>query len=828
MNCKRHIFFGTFFQLFLCCTLLLVCQQALAFDPGDRAPESDVGLAAQSIPASNELEIPTLTITAVTGEPKIDGHIDDDFWAQAKSFELDIELYPERLAPARVKTEAFVAATKTHIYVAFKAHDPHPERIRSALRERDASKEDDYVSIIIDPTGSLSKKYELRLNPDGTLSDVLQDTISDRYIYDWDGEWEGAAQRTESGYTAEFAIPAGSIRVPEKVIKEGSKGVVILKRSYPRRVDTTLATFFYFKRPVFGEGGTTQSLSGIDLIDPKKRLINMIPGELSLKAHYIYHMDEARDIGEGEGDFEQEDDRDVHSFGLDAEYKFSTSKTLSLTLNPNFSEVEADIAKQSINQPFSIFQPEKRDFFKSVTEYYSHLIPIVYTRNIINPSVGMSYVGDNGKHSINAFAVDDRETEVIVPDNLSSDKVELLESSYSAAFRYRHAQHPNTWGISGTIRGNDDEYHNALLSVDGLMDLGPDDKFRYQFSYSDSIYPKNFAEDLCEDGGCTDEPPPEPCYLGDCSVNAEVLRTDYGNQLKGHGLQFRYKHDGPEGLYWAGYEQYSPDYRADMGFVRRIDIRSLNVAYGKKWYLKTLEDDDGKSRIRGYVIGKYMRSYEYDDLLERGISFWAEFRGSYQSVIRAGYRIQDRAVNRINQASLDTGDNAPLFDERYFQWYYETSPLTYLTINFDGRIGDIADADNMVLGFMLEFKPKLTYRYGPLEFIAAGTFRDFKLDGEPLYKEQFLSFTALYRSSKQFSHRLLYLDDLTQRDIERWLDKDEPAEEFERTFEYTFTYQPAETWEFLFGVKAEYEYESNIDDGDWTAQQVYCKVEKTF
>ncbi len=171
----------------VCCFFLTATGEMLfAFTPEGLDNEADVGLAAESVPASDELDIPTLTIKGIDGEPVIDGKLDDDFWKKAQKLDLQIELYPERLSPAVVETKAYVAATKTHLYVAFDAFDPNVEEIRSALRERDASKEDDYVSIIIDPTGSMARKFEFRINPDGTLSDVLQDVISDRYIYDWE------------------------------------------------------------------------------------------------------------------------------------------------------------------------------------------------------------------------------------------------------------------------------------------------------------------------------------------------------------------------------------------------------------------------------------------------------------------------------------------------------------------------------------------------------------------------------------------------------------------------------------------------------------------
>ena len=819
---RRHAL-GFWPLLLVYCVLAATAQISNASTPDGLDDEGDVGLAAESLPASNELKIPTMTIKGVKGEPVIDGKLDDAFWQKAQQFNLDIELYPERLSPAVVKTRAWVAATKTHLYVAFEASDPNVKEIRSALREHDASKEDDYVSVIIDPTGSMARKFEFRVNPDGTLSDVLQDVISDRYIYDWDTQWSGAATRSEKGYSVEIGIPADAIYIPSKDIAKKSHGAVILKRSYPRSVDRTLATFFFFERGKSEKGGAADSLSSVSGDEPGERDIPYIPKQLTVTPHYIYHLNESRDIG---GDFEQEDDTDENSVGIDARYKISTSSALSLTINPNFTEVEADIAKQSINNPFTIFQPEKRSFFKPATEYFSSLIPVVYTRNIIRPRVGGGYSNDAGTSSLAVFATDDRETEVIVPDSLGSDKVELLESSYSGALRYRMSNGRHTSGFTGTYRTGEG-YHNATLNYDGLFDLGPDDKFRYQLSYSNSEYPQSFAEDLCEEDGCTDEVIPEPCLIGDCSANAQVLRTDYGNQLNGYNVQLRYKHDGPKGLYWVGYQEIADDYRADLGFVRQVDIRDLNVAYGKKWYLNTLEDDKGKSRIRTYAIGKYMRSYEDNELLEKAISFWAEFRGTFQSVARVGYRYRDRAVNRIDQGTLTVGDNAPLFEESYVQWYYEISPHYTWKLDFNGRVGDIADSTNMVLGFMVELEPAITFRFGPLELSAGGTFRDFELDDKQLYSEQFLTFSALYRGSKKISHRLLYQDDLTRRDTERWIEEDLAREE-EKTFEYTFTYQPTETWKFLTGVKLGYEYESDIADGDITEQQFYCKVEKTF
>lgn len=945
-------------RLFSCLlSLLLFSPHIYASDDQDEAPESDIGISSESALTDSPYDIREIIFKPGKGKPIIDGDITDPFWEQAESFYLDIELYPTRLAPAVVATKGWVVSTTTHVYVAFKAYDPNPKKIRSALRDHDATKEDDYVSIIIDPTGALSKKYEFRVNPHGTLSDVVQDTVSDRYIYDWDTDWDGAAKIDEEGYTVEIAIPAGAIRAPVDYKKQDTKGVVILKRSYPRRVDRTLATFFFFKgatqvteekdaaddKQIVNQENVEKTDSGIStgiansVVSPtptsniastdntsgseaknnvgaeddaastktentdtvKNEIKNAIetttsetkgsapttvitknePGEdsttettninndgseenkddtvitspptiqdnasvstdkttpsstakkkpplttekLTITPYYIFHVDEKRSIG---GEFEQVDEHREDEVGFDAEYDFNSAETISITVNPNFTDVEADIARQSINNQFVVFKPEKRRFFKAPTEYYNTLIPTVYTRNIIRPSLGASYLQDNSSSSASAFWVSDRETEVIMPDTFSSDKVELLSDSKSGAFRYRYSKDKKTIGAIGTMRTGDD-YHNAVLGVDGLIDLSIDDKLRYQALYSDTKYPERFADDLCEEDDCTTTPTPTDCPLGNCAVNAQVLRTDFGEPLTGHALQLRYKHDGPKSLYWVGYEDIAPDFRADLGFMKRVDIRSLNMAYGKKWYLKTLSDDEGKSRVRGYFIGTHTRSNEENELLENALSVWAEFRGTYQSVLRLGKRYRNRAVNRENQATLDVEGNAPLFDENYWQWYFEVSPFANWTLNLDGRIGETADADNLVLGDMVELKPKLTFQLAHFQMISSVTFRDFETDDQRLYKERLLSITMNYRSDHESSHRLIYLDDLTKRDISRWLGT-ELAREEEKTLEYTFTYKLKRDWSLLTGVKFEYDYKSDIDDGDITNRELYTKFEKQF
>ena len=344
--------------------------------------------------------------------------------------------------------------------------------------------------------------------------------------------------------------------------------------------------------------------------------------------------------------------------------------------------------------------------------------------------------------------------------------------------------------------------------------------------YSSTEYPEDFAEDLCDGDDCLDSPPPDDCVLGDCSITPYVLRADPTRVLEGHGLRLGYKHDSPENLYWVNYYDYAADFRADLGFDRRTDYRQLNLAYGRNWFVEALKRDEGKSRLRAYVVGNHIESSE-GEAIEDGIDFWGEFRGSFQTVFRAGYRAKKRAVNRIEQDTLAMGDNSPRFDESYLQWYFETSPVKNVVFDLDGRYGDIADPDNLVLGDMLELKPAIRIFTGRLRILLAHTYRPYDLDGSTLWRENFTTLQVAYHLHDRHAFRFLYLDDRTDRDTTRFLG-DDPARETEETVEFTYLYRNSPRWSVLAGAKLKRDSDSSTSGTFTSEREVYVKLRYDF
>lgn len=84
-----------------------------------------------------------------------------------------------------------------------------PRKIRANLSERDKIFSDDYVILIIDTYGDAQKGYEIAVNPLGIQGDLLatfnNEDINFNMIY------YTAAEKNDSGWTAEMAIPFSSL-----------------------------------------------------------------------------------------------------------------------------------------------------------------------------------------------------------------------------------------------------------------------------------------------------------------------------------------------------------------------------------------------------------------------------------------------------------------------------------------------------------------------------------------------------------------------------------------------------------------------------------------
>ncbi|NQZ06140.1 MAG: hydrolase, partial [Algicola sp.] len=101
----------------------------------------------------------------------VDGVMDEPQWQNAIQIELKYENDPGEGLAAPVKTVAYLYEDGENLYVAFKANDPDPAKIRAYLRDRDSLWNDDHVCMVIDTFADERTGFEFHVNPMGAQAD---------------------------------------------------------------------------------------------------------------------------------------------------------------------------------------------------------------------------------------------------------------------------------------------------------------------------------------------------------------------------------------------------------------------------------------------------------------------------------------------------------------------------------------------------------------------------------------------------------------------------------------------------------------------------------
>lgn len=93
--------------------------------------------------------------------------------------------------------------------------------------------------------------------------------------------------------------------------------------------------------------------------------------------------------------------------GADLRAVFNDRFVLDATINPDFSQIESGEPQVTANQRFKVFFPERRPFFLENADFFHTPINLVFTRRILDPSVGTRLTGKLGRYSIGALVTND-------------------------------------------------------------------------------------------------------------------------------------------------------------------------------------------------------------------------------------------------------------------------------------------------------------------------------------------------------------------------------------------------------------------------------------
>jgi hypothetical protein len=611
--------------------------------------------AAQEGTAKREPRTQPYRIERATSPIVIDGALDEPAWGAAAVVELTYETRPAENEPPPVQTQVLLTYDDRHLYVGFRAHDPDPSAIRAHLTDRDSAFSDDFVGIVLDTFNDERRAFEFFINPLGVQMDMFNDDVGGNEDESWDAIWDSAGRIGAEGYAVEIAIPWSSLRFP-RTEGEQTWGFDAL-RFYPRTQRHRIASQ-PMDRNVTCYLCQISKMTGFAGITPGRNL-EITPTLTGTRT------DRREDFPRG-GFTEGEADTEL---GVTGRWGITPNLALSAALNPDFSQVEADAAQLDVNTQFALFFPEKRPFFLEGADFFTTPFNAVFTRNVADPSWGLKLTGKEGRNAVGVFVAQDERTNLILPGNQGSDEVSLAQESTDAVVRLRRDFGASSaFGVLLTGREGDG-YSSRLGGIDGLYRITESDSVRLQILSSRTDYPGRL-------GGERFPAPPGP--------------------LDGHAVFLGYDHSSRNWNVFGRYEEVGEGFRADMGFLPKVDYELIVGGVERTWY------GEGDDWLTSWSVGA-----DWDQtrdqggrLLERETEVTVEGEGPRQLFffLQTGWR--DRFFNGVT------------FDERYWSAFGEMDPTGDLYLSFFVRRGDEIDFANTRAAEILQLESALRYDFG--------------------------------------------------------------------------------------------------------------------
>lgn len=483
---------------------------------------------------------PSYNVTPASGAITIDGRLDEPAWNQATRVPLDWEWFPGDNVPPPVATDCWITYDTSNLYIACLAHDPDPSAIRAHFADRDdleRTVQDDHIIILLDPFADQRRGFQFRVNAVGVQMDAFFSTTEGIEDFAWDAIWRSAGRITDEGYVVEVAIPFRSLRFPQS--SQAQTWGVILERSYPRS-----SRYRIRSAPTDRSNSCllcqANQVSGFQDISPGTN-VELYPTVTARRTDTRESFPDGP-IVTGDPDFHP---------GLDVRWGITPSLSLNATANPDFSQVEADVAQLDVNTRFALYYPEKRPFFLEGADIFETPVSAVFTRTVADPAGGLKFSGKAGANGIGFFAAYDRSTNLLFPANQGSSNGFLADSSFTAVARFRRDfGGSSALGVLYTGRETFDGYHNRVTGADAFWQVSGSNTLRIQALGSVTQYPDSTAAAYAQ---------PTGEFTGG-AVSAQfqhITRNWFGN------LEYR---------------EFSPEFRADAGFVPRVNQRTVEGA----------------------------------------------------------------------------------------------------------------------------------------------------------------------------------------------------------------------------------------------------------
>lgn len=516
----------------------------------------------------------------------VDGVLNEAAWQQAALLTGFSQFSPQDGIASADSTEVLVWYSPFAIHFGVRAYQP-AGTVRATLADRDKIFNDDNIWLLLGPFNDRRQATVFVVNPIGVQADgnivergttggggFMSTTTAAREGADLspDFVFQSKGRVTEYGYEVEVSIPFKSLRYQSGDVQTWD--INVLRQVNYRGYEDSWAPARRGSASFLDQGGTLDGLTRI-----RRGLVMDLTPEITQRTEGLPAVGEP-------GVWAYDAQRP--KLGGNVRWGVTNNFTLNGTVNPDFSQVEADATPVTFDPRQAISFAEKRPFFLDGSEQFSVPNGLVYSRRLIQPVVAAKLSGKQGPTGIAVLSALDATSGSASRRDNPIYNIIRLQRDFGATSRV---------GMAYTDKIDGDSY-NRVLDVDG--------RFVWKRVHSLS-------------------------YQVAASANHAVSGTST-TDVMGPLWDWRYNLNGREFSMRASFKGISDRFITQSGFLSRTGQAQENVGF--RW---TRFGERG-ARIEqiSYDL-MFDQLYDYKNFLNRGDARDKKWHNTVQATFKGGW-----------------------------------------------------------------------------------------------------------------------------------------------------------------------------------------------
>lgn len=507
----------------------------------------------------------------IAQEITVDGSLHEDVWSLADTATDYWQYFPTDSLLSESQTEIKMLYDDKYLYVGIKVYAKGNDFIVPSLKRDFDAGGNDNINLLFDTYKDGANAFFFGSNSEGVQREALISGGGANYADfrdTWDVKWENSSMIYKNYYISEMKIPLASFKFRDQE-------TVWRFNSY--RFDTQSNQISTWSRIPQNQTLTNLAFMGQMIFE---KPLSKVKTQFALIPYVSGNIGQDIDIDKISTDF---------SIGGDAKIPIGNSMNLDLTVNPDFSQVEVDELVINLTR-FEVFLPEKRQFFIDNADLFSDFGNGRAANPFFSRRIGIAedLEGDNIENSIIAGArlsgkinenlrigvlniqtAEDADNEIPTNNNtvLAVQQKVFSRSSVGMIFVNRQVTK-----MSDFVE--DAEEYNRVLGLD--FNLRTDDnKWIGRYYLHKSFAPEAGDKDFSSGG-----------YL---EYNTREWKFNMGSTYVGE------------------------DFQADLGFVRRNDVLSIDPVATRVFYPKGSKVNTHTIEIRSNATWSPDLDYRFTD-----------------------------------------------------------------------------------------------------------------------------------------------------------------------------------------------------------------------